>query len=116
MGSRLVSRPRLLVCLASPIDGAGQRLATLSERLASFRRRLRRAGAALARLLAQVVARVATAGRRVQQRHRRAAHSAQKEGEKNISRSGSVIACHVASTRNPEWVALQLIPNPYRDV
>ena len=59
-----------------------------------FRRGFGRALAALARLLAQILARVAPGGRRVQQRHGRAAHRAQQERQQNIARSGAFVSCH----------------------
>src|SRR5712691_11292596 len=65
--SRVVSRPRLLVRVASAVDRGRQRLATLIEDLAPFLGELVGLLAALTRLLAQVFAGFPSGGRRVEE-------------------------------------------------
>src|SRR5438876_3009858 len=90
-------RSRLLVRLAAALDGRCQGFASLVDRLAALLRDLARAVAAFARLFAEILARLAPRRRRVQERHRRAAHGAEQKRQQYASRSRAFIFRHDSS-------------------
>src|SRR5262249_875604 len=84
----------LLVRFAPALDRGVQRVASLAERLAALFRRLRCTFASLAGALAEILARLAPGGGRVQQRQPRAAPRAAEECKRTPSAPAPVAFGH----------------------
>src|SRR4029079_15468562 len=76
------------------VDGGRQRLTSLVDDLAPALSGLAGPFPAFARLFPEVLAGLSSAGGRIQQRHRSAAHCAENKGQENAARSCSLIFRH----------------------
>src|SRR5207249_1158062 len=85
--SRVLPRARLLIRLAAALDGARERLAAFLDDLPAPLGGGGRLLAAFARPLAQILARLASRGGRVEQRDRRSADRPQQERQHHASGS-----------------------------